>query len=126
MVALPTTLQSIECSKKMQLNLLKFTISVVSALVNSSTSQRSTVRCLSKCQSDTDDIIQSVKRKSLVPEFVENVRYDNIAHWPEYCESKSNCRYCKSGTGRVYCKKCSLCLCLINARNCFLHIIPNS
>ena len=65
MVALPTTLQSIECSKKMQLNLLKFTISVVSAFVNSSTSQRSTVRCLSKCQSDTDDIIQSVKRKYL-------------------------------------------------------------
>ena len=62
MVTLRTTLQSLECSKKKQLNLLKFTISVASAVVYPSTVQRSTVGRPSKRKSDTDDIQQSVKK----------------------------------------------------------------
>ena len=63
MVALPTTLQSTECSKrKKPLNLSKFTISVASALVNAGTIQVSTVGHSSKRKSDTDDIRQLVKK----------------------------------------------------------------
>ena len=64
-------------------------MSVASALVNVGTIQVSTVGHSSKHKSDTDDIRQSVKKSSVVPEPVERVSYDNIAHWPEYCESKN-------------------------------------
>ena len=105
--------------KKKQLNLLKFTISVASAVINAGTIQRSTVGRPWKRKSDTDDIPQSVIKKSVIQEPVEDVRYDNIAYWPEYRESKNKCRYCKTENGRVYCMKCNLCLCLSNAGNCF-------
>ena len=113
-------------SPKIRLNLIKFILSVASALANADTIQRSTVGGPSKCKSDTDDIRQSPKRNSVIPESVEGVRYFNIVHWPEYRESKNKYHYCKAGTGRVYCKKFNLCLCLSNTRNCVLHIILNS
>ena len=103
-------------SPKIRLNLEKFILSVVSALVNAGTIQRSTAGGRSKCKSDTDDIRQSSKRNSVIPESVESVRYFNIVHWPEYRESKNKYRYCKTGTGRVCCKKFNLCLCLSNTQ----------
>lgn len=45
MTVLPMTLQSTECSNKIQLNLLTFTISIASAFAYSGTNQRPTVGC---------------------------------------------------------------------------------
>ena len=56
MAVLPMTLQSTECSSKMQLNLLTFTISIVSAFAYSGANQRPTVGCPWKPKSNTDDI----------------------------------------------------------------------
>ena len=102
--------------KKSQLSLLKFTMSIASALVNSNTIQRSVGRP-SKRKSDVE--LPIARRKQPTPLPVADARYDNIAHWPEFRDKKNKCRLCKTGTGRVYCKKCKLCLCLNNTRNCF-------
>ena len=54
---------------------------------------------------------------------LEDVHYrtledDSIGHWPGYGEKKNKCRHCKTGTLRVYCEKCDLCLRLSNIQNC--------
>ena len=80
MAVLPMTLQPTECSNKIQLNLLTFTISIASAFAYSGTNQRPTVGCPWKPKSNTDDIWQSVKMRSVVLEPVEDERYNNIGH----------------------------------------------
>ena len=92
--------------KKSQLSLLKFTISVASALTSAST-----IRCRSmgrSSRSSTNEVPATRKRKLPTPTLVDDVRYDKIDHWPEFREKKNRCRHCKTGTGRVYCKKCHL------------------
>ena len=106
----------LEVPKKSQISLLKFTMAISSALTKSTTVQR--VGRPSKRQSD--DHLPLVRRKVPTPAPVDDIRYDNVAHWPEFREKKNKCRLCKTGTRRVYCKKCDLCLCLNNSRNCFV------
>ena len=48
------------------------------------------------------------------------------SNWPEFREKKNKCRFCKTGTGRVYCTKCDMCLFLSNPTNCLLLIVANS
>ena len=48
-----------------------------------------------------------------------NAKFDQLGHWPEFCPNKNKCRSCKTSLGRIYCKKCNLCLCLSNTKNCF-------
>ena len=79
MVALPSTTQPIEYSKK-AIEFIKIYNIVASALVTASTSQRLTVGLTSKHKSDTDDIRQSVKKRFVASGPVEDVRYDNTAH----------------------------------------------
>ena len=102
--------------KKSQLSLLKFTMSIASALTTARTVTRLVGRPSNR---QSTDETTAPKRKCPTSIPVMDVRYDNIGHWPEFREKKNKCRLCKTGTGRVYCKKCDLCLCLSNARNCF-------
>jgi len=103
--------------KKSQLSLLKFTMSIASALTTAHTSQIRPVGRPSR--SSTGETPPARKRKLPSAAPVDNVRYDKCDHWPEFREKKNKCRHCKTGTGRVYCKKCNFCLCMSNARNCF-------
>lgn len=48
----------------------------------------------------------------------QDVRYDNIAHWPEPVDQKQRCRNCQAYS-RTKCTKCKLALCLVKDRNCF-------
>ena len=100
--------------KKSQLSLLKFTISVASALTSANT-----ICCSRSSRSSTNEVPATRKRKLTTAILVDDVRYDKIDHWPEFREKKNKCRHCKTGKERVYCKKCDLYLCLSNARNCF-------
>jgi len=99
--------------KKFQMSLLKFTTSIASGLTSTNTIRSRPIG--RPVRSSTDE----TKKRKLPTQVVNDVRYDNISHWPEFRENKNKCRYCKTGTGRVYCRKCNLCLCLSNARNCF-------
>lgn len=103
--------------KKSQLSLLKFTTSIAFALTSKNTIRSRSVGRPSR--SSTDETIATRKRKIPTQVPIEDVRYDKISHWPEFRQNRNKCRHCKTGTGRVYCKKCNLCLCLSNARNCF-------
>ena len=48
----------------------------------------------------------------------QDVRYDNIAHWPEPVDQKQRCRNCQAYSC-TKCTKCKLALCLVKDRNCF-------
>ena len=104
--------------KKSQMSLLKFTSSTALVLTKSGTIE--TPRSVGRPRSSGDDNPQSAKKRKVSTEVhIGDIRHDNIAHWPEFRPTKNKCRHCKVGTGRVYCKKCNLCLCLNNSRNCF-------
>ena len=59
------------------------------------------VGCHSKRKSDCYLSLKREKQPATVP--FANVWYDNVAHWPEFHEKKNKCRFCKTGTGHVYC-----------------------
>ena len=106
----------LKVSKKSQLSLMKFTMMIAAALTKSRTIQRAIGRP-SKIKSNGDLPLE--KRKQPAPVPVAEVRYDNVAHRPEFREKQNKCRFCKTATGRVYCTKCDMCLCLSNSRNRF-------
>ena len=43
---------------------------------------------------------------------VEDVRRDDIGHWPVHSEKKMRCKLCATGFTRIKCSKCDLGLCL--------------
>ena len=81
----------LEVPKKSQISLLKFTMAISSALTKSTTVQR--VGRPSKRQSD--DHLPLVRRKVPTPAPVDDIRYDNVAHWPEFREKKINVDFVK-------------------------------
>lgn len=58
-------------------------------------------------------------RKPDTPLLAKAIRLDTTHQWPEYKDTKNHCRHCKTGFSRVYYDKCTVCLCLSNARNYF-------
>lgn len=50
---------------------------------------------------------------------VDDVRYDNIGHWPVPVSDKKRCRFCQS-YARMICQKCKVALCLLQDGNCFI------
>ena len=107
--------------KQRQLCLLKFTSTIAESLVKSGKVTNDVGRPRKRKATDTPSPI-SRKQPAAVP--CEDVRYDNVGHWPEFRKNKNKCRLCKVHHSRVYCKKCNLCLCLNNTRNCFMPFIP--
>ena len=93
----------LKVANKSQLKVMKFTMMIAAAYAKSCTIQRA-VGCPSKRKSDADLRVERRKQIALVA--VADVRYDNVAHWPEFREKKNNCQFCKTGIGRVYCTKC--------------------
>ena len=49
----------------------------------------------------------------------ENLRFDQIAHWPVKGEKCRRCGVCKSMKTDTYCEKCNIPLCFNESRNCF-------
>ena len=55
------------------------------------------------------------------PRPTEDIRYDQIGHFPTFV-AKGRCKYCTNGQTTVLCQKCNLRLCIVpgnNSRNCF-------
>lgn len=105
----------LKVAKRSQMSLLQFTSGIASGLTTAETTKQPVGRPRRSDGIDTP----LVKRKRPTDIPVADTRYDQVGHWPEFREKKNKCRECKTGTGRVYCKKCDLCLCLSNSRNCF-------
>lgn len=49
----------------------------------------------------------------------DNIRLDEVSHWPVHREDRPRCFVCKQKT-RLGCLKCGKGLCLVKERNCFL------
>lgn len=64
--------------------------------------------------------LSTPKRRCLEPRPTENIKFDNIGHWPIHTENRERCKKlnCK-GKSRTMCEKCGLHLCLNNTNNCF-------
>lgn len=58
------------------------------------------------------------KERSTLPKPSDDVRYDQLGHFPVYCANKQWCRLCIKADSRWKCEKCQLNLCL-NDYNCF-------
>lgn len=70
----------------------------------------------------TGDIKEDRKiKKPVVARPIEDIRYDQVGHFPDSC-SYGRCRYCKDGKTNVVCIKCNQRLCFVaGKRNCFLN-----
>lgn len=54
-----------------------------------------------------------------VPKPTNDVRFDQMGHFPLYIEKKQRCRLCIKAYSRWKCEKCEVALCLNKDNNCF-------
>ena len=59
-------------------------------------------------------------KRSRVALPVADVRYDSLAHWPQFSQKRMRCKHCPSGYTRILCSKCKVGLCLNDRKNCFM------
>ena len=52
---------------------------------------------------------------------VDDVRYDQTAHWPLKIEKRGRCKVCVTNQTDTSCEKCQVRLCFNEKRNCFRH-----
>lgn len=106
--------------KKQQQPLLDFSLEISASLIKCGKSGIS--RKVGRPSLEEAEIRAKAEKRGRKPDTplpAKAIRLDTTHHWPEYKETKSRCRHCKTGFSRVYCDKCTVCLCLSNARNCF-------
>lgn len=60
------------------------------------------------------------QKRRVVLNPIDDLRYDNISHWPEHIEPKKRCRNCIKAYTRTGCMKCGIPLCLTKDKNCFV------
>lgn len=49
----------------------------------------------------------------------DDVRVDQVAHWPVKCDKRGRCKFCKINAATTLCEKCDVRLCFTEERNCF-------
>ena len=57
-------------------------------------------------------------KKAAVTTPCNDIRYDQVGHWPEAVEKKQRCQFGQAYS-RTKCSKCQVSLCLLKERNCF-------
>ncbi|KAL1486516.1 hypothetical protein MTO96_046928 [Rhipicephalus appendiculatus] len=99
-----------------QMDLLDFTLHVVEALAKAGVADVSRKR--GRPSSSPMQPLKRLQCGNRRP--VEDVRYDQIGHWPVAKEEQQRCMLegCK-GKPRIKYEKCNVHLCLTKARNCF-------
>lgn len=69
------------------------------------------------------EVKKKLRRAALVAStgITNELRYDNIGHFPSYHTKKNRCRLkqCKNGYTTMTCMKCKVWLCLTAKKNCF-------
>jgi hypothetical protein len=50
---------------------------------------------------------------------VDDVRKDQVGHWPVKCEKRGRCKVCTVNNTDTLCEKCDVRLCFTHERNCF-------
>ena len=101
--------------ERQHVSLLKFISAIADGLVRGGKVKNDVGRPRKRRATDTPPVPR--KQPAAVP--CDDVPCDSVGHWAEYQKKKNKCRQCKVNYSRVYCKKCNLCLCMNNTRNCF-------
>ena len=111
--------QACAINKKEQLSLLQFKANLAACLCQQGKPEtRKRGRpSLSTMQMDID---AKKKKPNSAPLPVEEVRRDQIGHWPTFTEKRGRCRkpHC-AGVPKVMCVKCRVHLCFTPTSNCF-------
>lgn len=103
--------------EKDQMDLLDFTLSVAEALAKAGVVAKPQKRG----RPSASPLQPAQKIRCYAARPVEDVRYDQMAHWPSHDgnrEQRCMLEGCKQKT-RTMCDKCQVHLCLCKARNCF-------
>nr|CAI5818578.1 unnamed protein product [Callosobruchus analis] len=105
---------------KSRMDLLQFTMSVIEGLAFSDCLVNIARRGRPLSGSPRNSPVP-VKRQKPTAVPVNDVRYDNLGHWPVHVEGHE--QRCKletcGGRSRIQCEKCQVPLCLSKSRNCF-------
>ena len=111
--------------KKRQMSLVKFITEIAEVLLSANkvapaSSAGKPGRPLKRKSLEAANETQNKGRKPKMPQPNEDLRFDQLGHWPEpERDRRGRCRHCKTGYSQVYCCKCGVCLCLRNGSNCF-------
>ncbi|CAK9810683.1 PiggyBac transposable element-derived protein 3 [Anthophora plagiata] len=100
--------------------LLKFKTDIASCLVQEHKGTRE--KRGRPASTDVDKHLQEkIKRRPNVILPVQNVRKDEVAHWPMFSDNRGRCKKpeCK-GVPKIKCSKCNVHLCLTPSANCFV------
>ena len=110
-------------SLKSRLDLLEFTSCVSECLVlkNKLPSSLSRKRGRPSSSGDTEpsQTLEVKKRREKKRSILQEIRHDNVGHFPAHSEPKQRCGVCSSYV-RMKCIKCNSHLCITKAKNCFL------
>ena len=69
-------------------------------------------------RSSIDKSAAGPSKKAAVATPCNDIRYDQVNHWPEAVEKKQWCQFCQVYS-RIKCSKCQVSLCLLKEKNCF-------
>lgn len=116
---------------KSRLDLLEFTSRVSECMVLKyklpSSISRKRGRPTSSGDTESSQESSVRKRRERARNILQEVRHDNVGHFPAHSEPKQRCRICSSYV-RIKCIKCNSHLCITKAKNCFLnfHVQDNA
>ncbi|XP_049517347.1 piggyBac transposable element-derived protein 3-like [Dermacentor silvarum] len=103
-------------SKTDQMDLLEFTLSIVTCLAKAATADQPRKR-----GRPSSSPLQPLKRQNWTAQRpASDVRYDQIGHWPRVTAEQQRCKLegCK-GKSKNMCEKCNVHLCITSTKNCF-------
>lgn len=108
----------IQKNVKPQLALIQFQSKIATALAMAG---KLVSRKRGRPSSSTDTSpLQTQKKRNTSFAAIDDVRFDNVCHFPTVIEVQGRCKNCVKGYTKIACIKCSVRLCLTAERNCFL------
>lgn len=110
--------------RKRRLQLLQFRLELAEALVVGVTpAQQTRKRGRPSKEDDLEEEQPQPHRNALASRPVEEVRYDNVGHFPDMADSNTREKRCRmkfcNMRSKVICVKCQVNLCFNTNRNCF-------
>jgi hypothetical protein len=113
--------RDVECKavpKKEQKDLLEFSFDIAEALAKSGVP----VSVPKRGRPSNEIHVPASYKKRIIKEIrpIDDIRYDNVSHWPTISENQGRCkRELCTQISKTVCEKCNVHLCLTKNNNCF-------
>lgn len=102
--------------KEKHMPLVHFRLEIANALLQSG---KVVKRKRGRPSNEVDNSVEPPRKRSVCPAPVNDVRFDQIGHWPVHNSNKQRCKLCVTAKSRIRCSKCDVALCLHDKKNCF-------